>query len=518
MFQYRKILQMHNEDFSLRSIAAATGHSRQKVTEVVEKATERQLSDSLTEEMTDKWLEEFLFPEKAMEGSGYRPMDFEYIHKELAKKNVNLKLLHHEYEVQCRAENAIPYAYRSFLRHYKKFAEKYKATMRIKRKPGEILEVDWAGSTGTIIDRDTGEEVKVYVFVATLPCSQYSYVEGFLSMNLSSWIRAHRNAYNYFDGTTDILVPDNLKVGINKHTPQTLILNPTYKDMANHYHTVVMPARVRTPKDKASVEGSVRVISTWIIAAMRNDRFFTIDEWNEEAARKLEEFNHRDFTKREGSRWSAFLEEEKQYLGPLPPTPYKMSEWLTAKVQPNYHISVKSQFYSVPYEYIGNEIDIKCSDDIIEIYYNRMRIASHKRLYGKYGQQSTLREHMPDNHKLYVDHTAENALSWAQEIGRFTTEVVEIILNNAQAERQGIKAVFNLKKSLRKYSKYELEEACGSVLESTTRPTVSLVQSALKMNKKKIELTKKKRISDLPDNQYGFTRGAAYYGGRSNDE
>lgn len=116
MFQYRKILQMHNEDFSLRSIAAATGHSRQKVTEVFEKATERKLSDSLTEEMTNKWLEEFLFPEKSMEGSGYRPMYFEYIHKELAKENVNLKLLHHEYEVQCRAENAVPYAYRSFLR------------------------------------------------------------------------------------------------------------------------------------------------------------------------------------------------------------------------------------------------------------------------------------------------------------------------------------------------------------------------------------------------------------------
>lgn len=181
---------MHNEDFSLRSIAAATGHSQQKVTEVVEKATERQLSDSLTEEMTDKWLEEFLFPEKSMEGSGYRPIDFEYIYKELAKKNVNLKLLHHEYEVQCRAENAIPYTYRSFLRHYKKFAEKYKATMRIKRKLGEILEVDWAGSTGTLIDRDTGEEVKVCVLVATFPCSQYSYVEGFLSMNLFSWIRA----------------------------------------------------------------------------------------------------------------------------------------------------------------------------------------------------------------------------------------------------------------------------------------------------------------------------------------
>lgn len=395
MFQYRKILEMHSEVFSLRSIASATRNAHQKVSEVVQKAEVRDIAYPLTDEMTDHWLEELLFPEKAMEGSGYRPMDFEYIHRELGKKGVNLKLLHHEYEAKCRAENAIPYSYRSFLRYYRKFAEKHKATMRIKRKPGEILEVDWAGTTGFLVDRDTGEKVKVYAFVATLPCSQYSYVEVFLSMDLSSWIIAHRHAYGYFQGVAEILVPDNLKTGVNEHTKKQPVLNPTYKDMTNHYHTIVMPARVRTPKDKASVEGSVRTISTWIIAALRHNRFFTLKEWRKEAAKKLEEFNHRTFTKREGSRWSAFLGEEKPYLGSLPPTPYKMYEWLLAKVQPNYHVSIKRQFYSVPYEYIGNEVDIKLTDDLIEIFYNRMRIASHKRLYGKYGQQATLRAHMP---------------------------------------------------------------------------------------------------------------------------
>lgn len=508
---------MHGEKFSLRSIASATGHSRQKVTEVIQKAKERQFSYPLTEEMTDKWLEELLFPEKTMEGSGYHPMDFDYIHKELGKKGVNLKLLHHEYEATCRSEGTIPYSYRSFLRYYRKFAQKHKATMRIKRKPGEILEVDWAGSTGVLIDRDTGEKVKVYVFVATLPCSQYSYVEGFLSMDLQSWITAHRHAYDYFKGVTEVLVPDNLKTGVNEHTTKRLVLNPTYKDMASHYRTVVLPARVRTPKDKASVEGSVRTISTWIIAAMRNSRFFTLKEWNTVAFQKLEEFNHREFTKREGSRWSAFLEEEKPYLSPLPPTPYKTSEWLTAKVQPNYHISIKSQFYSVPYEYIGNEIEIKLTEDLVEIFYNQMRIASHKRLYGKYGQQSTLKEHMPDNHKLYMDHTPETARRWANDIGYFTTQVVERILEQAQAERQGVKSVFTLKKSLRHYTKYELDKACQHVLEATTRPTVSLVQSTLKSNKKREEVTKQQR-KESNKNPYGFTRGAAYYGGQSNDE
>lgn len=518
MFQYRKVLEMRSDGFSLRSIRAATGHSRQKITEVIRLAEKKEVTTPLTDEMTDKWLEEFLYPEKTMEGSGYRPIDFEYIHKELGKKNVTLTLLHHEYEAQCRAENAIPYAYRSFIRHYRKYAEKHKATMRIKRKPGEILEVDWAGSTGTLIDRDTGEKVKVYVFVATFPSSQLSYVEGFLSMNLTSWITAHRHAYDYFGGVSEVLVPDNLKTGVQENTRKQLVLNSTYKDMANHYGTFVMPARVKYPKDKASVEGSVRTISTWIIAAMRHTQCFTLKEWNDVAKEKLEEFNHRDFTKREGSRWSAFLEEEKSYLSPLPPTPYQMSEWLTAKVQPDYHISVKSQFYSVPYEYISQQVDVRVTDHLIEVFYNHMRIASHSRLYGKYGRQSTNRDHMPENHKLYTDQTPQNAIAWAKDIGRSTLQVVELILKNAAVERQGVQSIFTLKKVLRKHTKYELEKACQTVLDVTERPTVSLVKTALKNNQKQIKEEQMKKAVDKLTQNHGFTRGANYYGGRLNDE
>ena len=518
MFQYRKVLEMKAEGFSLRSIRAATGHSRQKITEVIRLAEEKNVQCPLSEEQTDKWLEEAFFPNKSMAGSGYQPIDFEYVHKELAKKNVSLTLLHHEYEAHCRASGTIPYAYRSFVRHYRKFAEKHKATMRIKRKPGEILEVDWAGSTGILIDRDTGEKVKVYVFVATLPSSQLSYVEGFLSMDLTSWITAHRHAYEYFQGVTEILVPDNLKTGVQQNSRKGLLLNPTYKDMANHYGTIVMPARVRAPKDKASVEGSVRAISTWIIAALRHTTCFDLKEWNDIAKEKLEEFNHRSFTKREGSRWSAFLEEEKSYLSPLPPMPHQLSEWLVAKVQPDYHISVKSQFYSVPYEYISQQVDVKVTDHLIEIFYHHMRVTSHSRLYGKYGQQSTNRDHMPDEHKLYIDQTPANALSWAKGIGQATLQVVELLLKNASAEKQGVQSVFALKRVLRQHSKYELEKACQMVLEVTKRPTVSLIKTALKNNQKQVQEAQFKRAKDKLKQHHGFTRGAAYYGGKKDDE
>ncbi|MFC7394077.1 Mu transposase domain-containing protein [Scopulibacillus cellulosilyticus] len=218
-----------------------------------------------------------------------------------------------------------------------------------------------AGSTASIIDKDTGEKLKAYVFVATLPCSQLSYAEATLSMDLHSWITAHNHAYEYFGGTTQIIVPDNLKTSVTKHTARELVLNPTYREMADYYNTVVMPARVRTPKDKASVEGSVNVISTWIIAALRNTHCFSIDELNKEVWMKLAEFNQRPFTRKKGYRLSAFEEEEKFALSPLPTTPYKMSEWKTAKVRPDYHISVESMFYSVPYEYINRQVEVKLS-------------------------------------------------------------------------------------------------------------------------------------------------------------
>jgi len=517
VIHYRRILELHDEGISLRGIAASTGHSRQIVTEVIQLAEKKGLACPLDEEMNDKWIEEFLFPEKAMEASGRQPLDFEYIHKELAKPNVTLSLLHHEYEAESRMNNRIPYSYRSFVRHYSRYAQKYKATLRIHRKPGEIMEVDWAGSTAFIIDRDTGEKVKAYVFVATLPCSQLSYAEATLSMDLSSWIDAHIHAYDYFGGVTQIVVPDNLKTGVTKHTSKELILNPTYKEMADHYHTIIMPARVRSPKDKASVEGSVGVISTWIIAALRNTHCFGIEELNEELQKKLEQFNHRPFTRKKGCRFSAFEEEEKFALSPLPDTPYKISEWRTAKVRPDYHISVESMFYSVPYEYINRQVDVKLSSDMVAIYFNHMWLTSHKRLYGKFGQISTMREHMPDNHKLFVDQTPEVAVEWAESIGSSTLNVVKYLLDSYQSEKQALQSIFSLKKVERRYTKYEIERACKMVLSMTKRPTVKSIQTLLKNNKKKEAEQEVRQTTNLADIDFGFTRGASYYGG-SDDE
>jgi transposase len=247
--------------------------------------------------------------------------------------------------------------------------------------------------------------------VATLSYSGYAYVEAFLSRNQENWIAAHVNAYRFFGGATRILVPDNLKTGVIKNTKSEVVVNRAYQEMAEHYGTAVLPARVRKPKDKPSVEGAVGVISTWIIAALRDWKFFSLRELNEAIRGKLEEFHRKPFQKKEGSRASVFLEEEKSLLLPLSHKEFELAQWKVCTVAYNYHISLDKMFYSVPYAYIKKHVDVRLTRSMVEVFFDGERIASHARKHGYAGQYSTLPEHMPEEHRRYTQWNAERFLS-----------------------------------------------------------------------------------------------------------
>lgn len=200
-------------------------------------------------------------------------------------------------------------------------------------------------------------------------------------MKQEDWITAHIHAYGFFGGVADILVPDNLKTGVKQTKHGEAVLNEQYQqELAQHYGTVIIPARVQTPKDKASVEGTVGNLSTWIIVSLRNGTYFTLEELNVDISKKLTEFNQRPFTKKykQGNRITAFEEEEKFALRPLPQTSFKMATWKIAMVQLDYMVSVDSMFYSVPYEYIQNRVGIRLTKNLVEVFYKDSRIASHK--------------------------------------------------------------------------------------------------------------------------------------------
>lgn len=374
MTNYREILRLKSLGLNKSQIAAACNYSRNTVAQAINLAEEKVLSYPLHEGMSDKQLAEVLFPTSAAKPE-YKMPDYEYVAREMQKSGVTLNLLWLEYCEQCSNNGETPYQLTQFKKYYRDYTLKNSATMHLNHKPGEIMQVDWAGDTAAVIDTDTGEEIPVYVFVATLPYSGYSYVEGFFSMNQECWTAAHVNAFRYFGGVTKIIQCDNLKTGVDKHGGNEVKLNKAYSELAEHYNTAILPCRVRSPKDKAFVEGTVGVISTFILAALRNRRFLSLSELNEAIFERLYEFNYKPFQKRDGSRAIAF-KEEKSFLMPLPPTPFELSTWKIATAALNYHITVDKMNYSVPYEYIKKKVDVLITRSTVEIFFDGNRIST----------------------------------------------------------------------------------------------------------------------------------------------
>lgn len=512
MTNYREILRLDGLGINKTDIAASCLCSRNTVASVLQRAKLAGLSYALLEDMSDKQLANKLFGSSEAKLS-YKLPDYEYVHCEMAKSGVTLLLLWLEYCDQCRDIGDLAYKSTQFNKYYADFVKSTKATMHIGRKPGELMEVDWAGQTASITDTDTGEIIPATIFVATLPYSGYSYVEAFLSQNQESWITAHVNAYSFFGGVTRILVPDNLKTGVDKVTRTETVINKTYQEMAQHYGTAVIPARVKAPKDKASVEGTVGIISTCILAVIRNQQFLSLNELNGVIREKLHDFNHKPFQKKEGSRASVFAE-ERLFLLPLPQRAFELATWKIATVQYNYHISIDCQNYSVPYEYIKQKVDVRLTKNVVEVFFEGNRICSHPRLYGRANQYSTREEHMPPNHQKYVQWNGERFRSWAAKIGENTTTVIEVFLTTNKVEQQGYKACMALLKLVDRYSPERLETACTKVLSYTPRPSFKSISAILKSGQDKIAETEPVSSNAC---EYGITRGANYYA-RGNEQ
>ena len=507
MTNYREILRLKKLGLNNSQIAQSLGCSRTTVIQVLNVAEEKGISYPLPEDLSDRKLSELLFPSDRSKPE-YKMPDYKYVHRELQKNGVTLNLLWLEYCEKCCEEGELPYQLTQFKKHYRDYAVKNNATMHLNHKPGEIMQVDWAGDTATVIDTDTSEAIPAYVFVSSLPDSGYAYVEAFFSMNQECWIAAHVNAFRYYGGVTRILQCDNLKTGVISHGRNEVTLNKAYNEMAEHYGTAILPCRVRAPKDKAMVEGTVGVISNFILGALRNRQFLSLAELNEAILERLETFNHKPFQKKDGSRASAF-EEEKPFLIPLPKRPFELSEWKIATVAPNYHISVDKQNYSVPYEYIKQKVDVRITRSTVEVFFGGKRICSHPRLYGRANQYSTVEAHMPPNHQQYVQWNGDRFRKWAAKIGSNTNTVIDALLSGYKVEQQGYKACMGILKLADKYSNERLENACKKALSFTPRPSLKNIQAILSSGQDQYtESIEEERPSS---SQYGFTRGAEYY-------
>ncbi len=506
MRKIKEVLRLHFEhQQSARQIAKSCNIARSTIKEYLHRAEQAKLTWPLSPEMDDTTLENQLFPPAPLLSSEKRQMPpMEYLHRERKRKGVTLQLLWHEY----KEANPEGYQYSQFCDRYRQWTEKLDVCLRQEYRAGEKLFVDYAGQTIPIQDPLTGVTQEAYLFVATLGASHYTFAEATLTQNLPSWIQSHVHAFEFFHGVPEILIPDNLKTGVTHPCRYEPDINPTYSDLAEHYGTVVIPARVHKAQDKAKVESAVLIAERWILAALRNYTFFRLEELNQAIREKLQNFNLRKFQKLETSRKELFETLDRPALKPLPQKPYEYADWKKATVNIDYHIEVDHHYYSVPYQLAREQVEARITLTTIEVLFKNKRVASHARSYRK-GGFTTLKEHMPKAHQQYLEWTPSRIIHWAQQLGPNTEKLVTHILENKPHPQQGFRSCLGIIRLGKQYSKERLEAACAYAL-SIHGFFYKSVQSILK-NRLDQKHTLKEEAPLLLPLQHPNIRGKEYY-------
>lgn len=512
------ILELRAANMSRNSIAATRHMSKNSVGDVIHIADARGITFKDVRGLSDEQVYRMFYPDKHVTENMYHEPDYGYVHDELRKTGVTLKLLWQEYQMQCSRANLISMGYTKYCRGYDAYTTANRLTNHLEHKPGIITEVDWSGPTMSYVDVTTGEIVTVYLFVATLPFSQYSYVECCPDMKQDTWLYCHIHLYEFLGGVSRRTVCDNLKTGVIAHPKMgDIILNESYEALGLHYMTAIMPTGVRKPKQKASVEGTVGKVATAVIANLRNTTFYSFDDLKAAVRKRLDEFNRKPFQKRDGSRYEVF-QEEKAYLQELPAIPYEIAKWVYGRsVNLDCHIVYDKNRYSCPYQYVGRKADLKVTDSNIEIYVKGERVATHNKfpdyVSNKY---STHEEDMPDRFQN-PQWDQDRIVRWAYSIGRYTGEVVDRILAGVQIKEQGYNPSLSVLKLGKAYSDARLETACELALTKVRTPRYHHLKSILAANQDLIYLEHK--TNPVKDSLgAGYVRGAAYYGGGGNDQ
>jgi len=382
----------------------------------------------------------------------------------------------------------------------------------MEHKAGDKMFADYTGKHLYITDRFTGELRETEVFVSLLGASQYTYVEAVASQRKEDWIRANENALLYFDGVPSAIVPDNLKSAVYKACKYEPEINSEYNKFAEHYGTVIFPARPYKPKDKALVENAVRIVYSRIFAPLRDMKFYSLKELNDAIRELLEKHNNKILSGVNISRRELYEEIDKPALKPLPSFRYEMKECQTGKVHFHYHVHLKedNHYYSVPYRFRGKEIEIWYNKNTVEIYFQHRRIASHPREINSTKKYTTLPEHMHPKHKWLNDWNPDRFIEWAGSVGPHVQEMIIEVLDRAKYPEQSYKTcmgILNLYKKYKPNGKQRLDKACRRALSYGTYSFKS-VNNILKNNLENIE-QRSLFSASLPEHEN--LRGKDYY-------
>ncbi len=440
---------------SHESIAAALGVSKGAVTKYLGLASAAGLDWETVREWDERQLAARLLP-RASATSPFVEPDWGRVHRELDRKGVTLMLLWEEYVAAHPHERT--WRYTQFCEHYKAFARRLKRSMRQHRRAGEKLFIDFAGPTVALHGGGRAQ-----VFVAAMGASSYTFACATGAQKLEDWVECMVRALAFYGGVPQLIVPDNARAVIvdpNRYEPRAA---DTVRDLARHYGTSVLPARPRSPRDKATAESSVQVVTRWILARLRHERFESVAQADAAIAALLPSVNDRAYQKLPGSRASVFTELDRPALMPLPPTRYELARFKTVKVHIDYHVEIDGHRYSVPHALVGQQLEARLTQRAVELLLRGNRVASHARS-ARRGGFTTIEAHMPAAHRAHLEWTPQRLIEWGRRIGVATGEVVTRLLAHNKHPEHGYRACLGLLGLAKRYGNARLEAACERTL------------------------------------------------------
>lgn len=504
MRKIREVLRLKwGRGLSHRAIAKACAVGVGTVSDYLSRASAAGVSWPLPEELDDGALEARLF--SVADRSRERTLpDFAAIHQELRRKGVTLSLLWMEYA----ASHPDGYRYSQYCELYRRWSRTVSVVMRQRHRAGEKTFIDFSGLQPTLTDPLTGDERKVELFVAALGASSLTYAEACERQDLACWTGAHARMSEYFGGSSEIWVPDNPKCAITRACRYDPGVNRSYVECAAHYGAVVVPARVRKPRDKAKVEVAVQVAQRWILARLRHRTFFSLGELNVAIRELLDELNDREMRDFGKSRRELYEELDKPLLKALPASRYELAEWSRPKVSIDYHVRVDDAFYSVPYQLTGKTVDARTTHATVEIFHKSRRITSHVRLFRK-GDWSTKPEHTPRSHREHAEWSPSRIIRWAETSGKSVGQLVKTIMEQRPHPEQGFRASLGVIRLGKKYGNARLEAACMRAL-SLRSSSYRTVKNILSSGTDRLPLPgEREQRPTLPF--HGNVRGGSYY-------
>lgn len=451
---------------SKREIALSCNVARSTVADYLMRAMAAGLRWPESAELGEIELEKRLFPTEHVPSSVRRPPpDCEYIYQELRRyRKVNLTLV--QLWLEYKEQHPDGYQYTQFCEHYRRWLGRRDYVMRQEHRAGEKVFIDYCNGLD-IVDPVTGELILTQLFVAVWGASNYTYAEATLSQTLPNWIGSHVHAFRYFTCSPRILVPDNLKSGVSKACKYEPELNPTYADMAEHYGCAVLPARPRKPRDKAKVEAGVLLAQRWILAVLRKRTFYSVAELNVAIWECLERLNTRTMRRAGKSRREIFEAADRPSALPLPARPYEYAEWGKAKVNIDYHIEVDHHYYSLSFRLLRERLDVRLTATTVEAFHKGERVAAHARSYVR-GGHTTLKEHMPPEHRQYAEWSPSRFIQWAGKTGAATAQLVEKIMATRTYPEQGYRTCLGIIRLGQHYEPERVEAAAKRALRYNT--------------------------------------------------